>query len=191
MILKLKLQYFAVVIGKDPDAGKDWRQEKKGQQRMRWLDGITNLMNMSLSKLPELVIDREAGVGQGSLACSVHGAAKCQTWLSTWTKLNIIAQNYVKIYIIPKFLKSFSMNIKTELRINIKGRFEEIFSNHIMPSVSKAISLKSSFKNVNRDFVPILIKNSHNLHVNTMTLIEGNYLWKPIKYSLQLNKFVI
>ena len=68
------------------------------------------------------------------------------------------------------------MNIRTELRINIKGRFEEIFSNHIMPSVSKAISLKSSFKNVNRDFVPILIKNSHNLHVNTMTLIEGNYL---------------
>ena len=45
------------LIGKDPDAGKDWRQEEKGQQRMRWLDGIND--SMSLSKLRELVMDRE------------------------------------------------------------------------------------------------------------------------------------
>ena len=81
----------------------------------------------------KLVKDREAW------HAAAHVVTKCQTWLNIWTKLNIIAQNYMRIYTTPKFLKSFSMNIKTELRINIKSRFEETFSNHIMPSVSKAI----------------------------------------------------
>ena len=107
LMLKLKLQYFGHLIWRADSfektlmLGKIESRRRRGWQRMRWLDGITDLMDMSLSKLQVLVMDREAW------HAAVHGVANSQAWLSDWTELMSDSVWYLSF----SFWLSFSLKI--------------------------------------------------------------------------------
>ena len=114
MMLKLKLQYFGHLMRRVDSlketlmVGGTGGRRRRGRQRMRWLDGITDSMDVSLSELRELVMDREAW------RAAIHGVAKSQTRLRDWTELNWTVQFSLPYLLKPlTFPHGFGTLLKT------------------------------------------------------------------------------
>ena len=163
LMLKLELQYFGHLMGRTDSfektlmLGKIEGQSRRGWQRMRWLDSITDLMDLSFSKLWELVMDRE------DWHVAIHGVTKSQIWLSDWTELKPFL-NYICLLPALWPRNVFIKGLGT--RLNMQSYRKSVTISVIMnggslTSVSTLLKTFSSYKDMSLVFLWIKPVSKH------------------------------